>query len=671
MKPILSSIFTLISFSALAAPASLPAPLVLSSNEEIVFEGGAGDSVQCNDKNYNKQVFNIKVTKNAKECDADGNLLRKIYIDGVLTDVCNTDIKTGLRDLKGTFTDFDDLLALSDEDFRKFLGNWNNAVGNCQFQEPSTMSSVRNDPSGKLQNSFQTYLVETQIELKQSKPNDATITKAARDFIKAGLCGSYSPARLEANKKDSLKFFGRSNVGYDAFVKKGFTVDQLVEMQYPVKTLKLHGVGIDKLVAAGKTVRDLYYGGFTVNDLKSKFSLKDMVSADLTSELKSNGFKAQDLKTAGASLTSLKAAGFTPSELKSIFTIQDFIAVKNNYNGRGISNEELRSAYGFSAAELKGVGVGIKELNEAGFDLKKDLKPLFGLNDFLAVRNNYNGRQYSTETLRSMGFTPTELKVGGMGIKEIQEAGFDLIKDIKPIFTLKDFLAVRNNYNGRQYSTETLRGLGYSVAELKANDIGIKELQEGGFDISKDIKPNFTLSDFMAVKNNWNGRQYSTEILRTMGFSAPELKEGGAGIKELQEAGFDTVRDIKPLFKLSDFIDVKNNWNGRAFSTETLKGYGYTVPELKGAGISITELVSAGFDMKTDIKPNFDIEDFIQAKNQYNGRAYSNQVMRENFGFTAKEMRDEGMGLQDLFSAGFTKQELKDAGFAAKAVDAL
>lgn len=601
---------------SLSAMAAMPEPLVLGDGEEIIFDGGAGDVLECANKRYDAQVFNIKVTKNDKMCDEDGNVLKKIYIDGVLTDVCSENIKTTLRSLDGLFTDFEDLLELPDEEFKKFINA--TPVGSCAYNPPTSVRSTNYSGSARMEESFRTYRAETQIEMRQSTPNEATTIKAFRDFIKDGLCGNYSASRLEANKEKSLKMFGSADVGFDFFVGKGKTDDELVSMGYPVKRLREKGVSIDKLVAAGRSPRDLVDGGFTVPQLIGKFSLRKLVEANLLRELKASGYKADELKSNGA---------------------------------------------------------GLQALEQAGFSLVRDLKPIFSLAEFMAVKDWNNNRVYSNRQLReTLGYSATEMKGQGLGIQDLQGAGYNLVNDIRPLFTLKNFMDQKDWNNNRIFSNTVLRTtLGFTAPELKAQGVGIQDLQSAGYNIKTEIQPLFSLTEFMAVKDWNNNRVYSNTFLRqTLNYTARDLKDKGVGIQDLQSAGYDMKNEIKPLFTLQNFIDLKDWNNNRLYPNSFLRQtLGYSASELRDRNIGIQDLQSAGYDMRSEIKPLFSVQNFIAVKDWNNNRVYSNSALRSTLQFSATEMRNAGLGLQELFSAGYSKPQLIEAGFNATAVNAL
>jgi biotin operon repressor len=608
---LISLMLLMTSFSSWAL---LPEPLVLSDGEEIVFEGGAGDFVQCgNNYVYDQHVFNIKVTKNDANCDEDGNVLKKIYVDGVLRDVCAESIKTTLRKLDGIFTDFENLLALSDEEFKKFVES--TEVGNCYYSPPDSVKSTQFDGANRMQDSFRTYRAETQIEMKQATANEATTLKAFRDFISAGHCGNYSAERIAANQENSQKRFGRADVGFDYFVSKGISDEDLIEMGYPVARLRGKGISLDLMVAAGKSPRDLFDGGFKVQELIGKFSLRQLVGANLSAELKASGYQAQDLKNAGASLQTLHRAGFDLArDLKPIFTLREFMAVRDSYNSRVYGNDVLRTV-GFTAAELKGGGVGIQDLQRAGYNLRNDLKPLFSLQEFMAVRDSYNSRVYSNSALReTLGYSAEELKGQGVGIQDLERAGYTMAQ-IRPLFTLQQFMDVKDSYNTRVYTNEYLRrNLGFTARELKERGVGIRDLEIAGYNLKNDLTPLFTLEQFMAVRDSYNSRVYSNAALKDLGYTATQLKGAGLGIQDLQRAGFDMNRDIRPLFTVQNFVAVRDSYNSRVYKNDYLRGLGFTASDLKGAGVGIQDLQSAGFNLKNDIKPLYSIQDFIRLR---------------------------------------------------------
>lgn len=83
--------------------------------------------------------------------------------------------------------------------------------------------------------------------------------------------------------------------------------------------------------------------------------------------------------------------------------------------------------------------------------------------------------------------------------------------------------------------------------------------------------------------------------LKRLGYSAKEIKALNHDISALKGAGFDEVKDIKPLFAIRDFYSLySQSWNYINAAKE-LKRLGYSADEIKAVGYSSKDLKSVGF----------------------------------------------------------------------------
>ena len=87
---------------------------------------------------------------------------------------------------------------------------------------------------------------------------------------------------------------------------------------------------------------------------------------------------------------------------------------------------------GFLASDLAGIGYGITDLLNGGYDSIRDVRPLF-------TATQYRSAGYGVSTLRTVGFTPSEIKSAGAGLTDMINGGFNIRNDLKPILTATEF----------------------------------------------------------------------------------------------------------------------------------------------------------------------------------------------------------------------------------------
>jgi uncharacterized protein YjbI with pentapeptide repeats len=218
----------------------------------------------------------------------------------------------------------------------------------------------------------------------------------------------------------------------------GFSASQLKNIGYSAIQLKMGGFTASQLKDAGFTARELIIGQFTIKDLKD---------ADFTaSQLKTDGFPVKDLNVKGGFTASqLKDAGFTARELiNGKFTIEDLMAA------------------GFTLPDLKKGGL-------TALELKKGNIPLLELIKLRQIQEGVDG------------YTDRDKNLTGYTLKELQEAGYDLLTntdyDLNYIFKnakytygeIKDAHAYYKKSNNDQKSmySETI----YKAYDKKLQDI--------------------------------------------------------------------------------------------------------------------------------------------------------------------------------------------------------
>ena len=202
-------------------------------------------------------------------------------------------------------------------------------------------------------------------------------------------------------------------------------------------------------------------------------------------------------------------------------------------------------------------------------------------------------------------FTFLQLLEKGYHLNEIEAAGFDPRQLNNPPIDGRILI------NTRKFSVDQLRAWNYPDAQI--------------FTVSEMKSQGLTLRQLKEIAG------YSTKELREAGFeSVSDLKNAGCTVAELIEAGF-TASDIKKAgcdrtagFQISDIIkegftvsELKEagctaaELKDAGFTISDLKGISFTVTELKDAGFSVPELVEAGFTVSDLLRAGIDLSDEV------------------------------------------------------------
>lgn len=491
----------------------------------------------------------------------------------------------------GKFLDFETLRLFSDAEQVKLFRSA--TVGKCHLNELElVVESSMFINEEKIARRFKGYIKDNQkVMPDEKKRSDKVIAKSLRDVLDDGDCGEYSEKEIEKSYKDYPGILGRLEIGFEYFVGQGLNADEVAKHHYPLKKfLSKFSLGIGELKEAGYTLGEMYQEGISIQDILNEgYSLKVLLSDGVPMQVLKSSFKIGEFVAAGVgvwglrnqlkyTVSEVKGAGFGIKELvdggynllnevKPLFSIMQFKAA--NY---GVWS--MRNHLAYSALEVKSAGFGIKDLVDGGFNLKNDLKSLFTIHEFKSAN-------YGVWSLRShLGYSASDVKSAGFGIKDLVDGGFNLKDEVKPLFSVRDF----KNAN---YGVWSLRShLGYSASEVKSVGFGIKELVDGGFNLLNDLKPLYTVHDFKAAG-------YGVWGLRThLGYSAFEIKSAGFGINDLENGGFNPLRDLKPLFTIQEF-------KAAGYGAWTLKhNLDFTAKELLVIGYSKRELLGAGFTEK-------------------------------------------------------------------------
>lgn len=265
-----------------------------------------------------------------------------------------------------------------------------------------------------------------------------------------------------------------------------------------------------------------------------------------------------------------------------------------------------------SCVQLKDNGVGLKDLEKVC--KCKELKA-----------SGYNARDlkeigYSAGRLRECGFDACELRGAGFSAQEMKDGG---------------------------YSDGELKGAGFSDDEIsKASGLpaGItaEDVLKSGCDVG-------------ALTKLRNAGVSASAIRRITGCSVNQLKAAGFTARELKDAGFSAA-DLKKA----------------GFTPEELKGAGYTARDLLNAGYTPAELANGGYSAaqikaaQAELPPGFTPDDVKTA-----GCDVDVLKKEKAAGVSATSIRQyAGCSAQALKAAGFSDDELANAGFTPKEISA-
>jgi len=325
-------------------------------------------------------------------------------------------------------------------------------------------------------------------------------------------------------------------------VRSGYLVPNCFQEIWPtMKQLKSMGLTLDQLKACGYLPKDLYRYGFSVSELRSVFSGRELRNwADAfgfnSVQLRDMGFDWDELHALGYRLKDLVEHGFAIEELKMVYSLI-----------------ELRRA-AVSADQLRKSGVSVAELQAAGYELYE---------------------------LLSVGCTSREARLLGYAPRDLAVSGFPLL----PVLALcADWPTVRDVF-------VQLKGVVLSQA-VTAND-----LEESGFPDSEILEA--CNGGSLVCSHYLQDLGYSLQDLRVAGFSPSTLHGSGFTPRELHDAGF-TAKDLRDSGFRVEELKPHNITTGEllvGFTPEELRMSGIEAANLREVGISMRELQEAGFPL--------------------------------------------------------------------------
>ncbi|MFI4918091.1 MAG: type IVB secretion system protein DotG/IcmE [Legionellales bacterium] len=263
------------------------------------------------------------------------------------------------------------------------------------------------------------------------------------------------------------------------------------------------------------------------------------------------------------------------------------------------------------------------QLKDVGYSLQ-DLEPVCDCGELKAA--GYNARQ-----LKDAGYTASKLSKCGFNACEERNAGFSAQE-------MKD----------GGYSDGELKGAGFSESEISKasglpDGISLADVRNSGCGVA-------------ALKKLRQSGVSGSAIRRINGCSAEQLKAAGYTAKELKDAGFSAA-DLKRA----------------GFTPDQLKAAGFTARDLLDAGFSPADLAKAGFTAaeikaaQTQLSPGISIDDIknngcdVDVLKKEREAGVSATLIKRYAGCSAQALKAAGFTDDDLANAGFTAQEIKEA----------
>ncbi|CAE7831399.1 unnamed protein product, partial [Symbiodinium microadriaticum] len=249
-------------------------------------------------------------------------------------------------------------------------------------------------------------------------------------------------------------------------------IRMMAALTIEVRYLRRAGFSVEELLSLGFEVGCCFAGGCTAKELLQ-------AGASIQS-LRKAGVPASDLKDAVA-IKELRLAGYTATDcLQAGETVEDLLGMKL-----------------FTLAELRGAGVTVKQLIDAGCDLPTLKKQGFGVVDVLQAGATVE------VLLATKSYTLAELHEAGMTVKQLIDAGCDLPTLKQAGFTVGDVLQAGTTVEvllaTKSYTLAELREAGVTVRQLIDAGCDLPTLKRGGVGIGDVLQAGATVEVLLAT----------------------------------------------------------------------------------------------------------------------------------------------------------------------------
>ncbi len=521
---------------------------------------------------------------------------------------------------------------------------------------------------------------------------------------KISLPNGVSEAEVEAAgcNVEKLKALKAKGVSADAIRKlnhcsakqlkdAGYSAEDLLKGGYSRDALKSAGFTPDEIQAAlnklahlaklpnGVSYRDVKKAGCDPEALR-KLKEKGVTAAAIVKingcsakALRQAGYSAGKLLGAGFTADALDKAGFTPDEVSQAVARQERLAMLpkgvteedmkkagcdptklNELRNKGVTANAIHLFNHCSAAELKKAGFSARALKRAGF---------------------------SDSELKQAGFTPDEIKEAnialpkGITVNRIKSAGCDPVKLRELRNENVSAIAIQRV---SKCPDSALQKAGFSPKQIKAADDAV-----AADELARLRQVGCTPEALKAAKN---AGLSALSIRKTIGCTARQMRKAGFTLDDLKAAGFTPGELAKAGFPLKDLLSAgftpdqlrqaglwkekDENTTGIALppgiTAEMVKDAGCDpdmLKELKSKGVK-TEVINKlnGCSSQESVAlPSGITEDMVKSA----GCDPKKLKKLREAGVTAKAIRKiNGCSAASLLAAGFSPDDLKDAGFS-------
>lgn len=244
----------------------------------------------------------------------------------------------------------------------------------------------------------------------------------------------------------------------------------------------------------------------------------------------------------------------------------------------------------------------------------------------------------SCKELKAAGFSARQLKDSGFSAARLRTCGFNACELRNAGFTAQEM-------KDGGYSDDELKGAGFTDADIARagglpDGISAATVRNAGCDATQLAKLRASGVTASAIRRI-NG--CSIDQLKAAGFTATELKNAGFTAADLKKAGFSAAQLKQAGFTARDLMNA-----------------GFTPMEVKAAGYSSADVTAAENELPPGISPD-DIKDSgcdVDALRRERIAGVSAKLIKQYAGCGAQALKAAGFTDDDLTNAGFTPQQM-------------
>ena len=289
-----------------------------------------------------------------------------------------------------------------------------------------------------------------------------------------------------------------------------------------------------------------------------------------------------------------------------------------------------------------------------------------------------NCSKASVSSVVSQGAVLSDLK-GACSCTQLKDDGYQFA-DLETVCSCKELKAA--GFSARQmkdtgFTASRLRQCGFDACELRGAGFTAQEMKDGGYSDGELKGAGFSDNDIARAGGLPEGmtaddvRKAGCDAaalsrLRVAGVTASAIRRiSGCSATQLNAAGF-TAQDLKNAgFSAADLLNA-------GFTQEQLRDAGYIARDLLDAGLTPAQLAAAGFTSdqlkaaEAELPPGM-IPDDVKA-----ARCSVGALKRERLAGVSAALIHQyaGCSAESLKSAGFTENDLANAGFTPAQISA-